>query len=41
MGPVDIILILIAWVAIGVATALVMRRRGHDLSVDASIGAGV
>ena len=38
MEPVVIILILTGWVATGVATAFVMRQRGHDLWVWLALG---
>lgn len=38
MEPAGIVLIVVAWVASGVLTAFVMRRRGHDLAVWLALG---
>lgn len=38
MEPVQIVMILILWIATGVLTAFVMRRRGHDFAVWLALG---
>lgn len=38
MEPVELIVILAFWVMIGVVTAFVMRRRGHDFAVWLALG---